>query len=259
MSFAAIQHAFAAALVDPDRPVPADVVAPGGRSDAARFAVYRNNVHVGLLGALAKTFPVTRMLVGDHFFAGMAREFVVAEKPSTPLLMEYGAGFPGFVEEFAPAAALPYLADVARIEAAWIRAYHAADIALLSMHDLSELDAGDIAGSCLSAHPATAIVRSRHPVGSIWAAHQTQPLGRVTAARSEAVLVTRPSLDVIVTVVPEADAAFIEAILGGATLGLAAASAIETDDHFDFGRVLVGLVSLGAFAGGTINGENDHG
>ncbi len=255
MLFATLQHAFAAALADAGRPVPRGVVAPGRRPDAARFAVYRNNVHVGLIGALAKIFPVTRMLVGADFFSGMAREFVRVEKPSTPLLMEYGAGFPDFVASFAPAAVLPYLPDVARVELAWLRAYHAADVTALCMPDLSVLAGGDIADTTLPVHPAVGLVRSVHPVGSIWAAHQTQPLGRLTDTGTEAVLVTRPLFDVIVTVIPASDAAFVEAIIGGGTLGTAAAAGLAADSSFDFGRALVGLVSLGAFAADANQGE----
>lgn len=255
MSFATLQRDFAAALAEPGRPVPRGVVAPGRRPDAARFAVYRNNVHVGLIGALAKIFPVTHMLVGADFFTGMAREFVRVEKPCTPLLMDYGAGFPDFVENFAPAAVLPYLPDVARVEVAWLRAYHAADVAALSMSDLSVLEAGDIADMVLPVHPALGLIRSAHAVGSIWAAHQARPIGRVTATGSEAVLVTRPLFDVIVTVVPAPDAAFVQAIIGGGTLGTAAAAGLAAGSGFDFGRALLGLVSLGAFAAGANRGE----
>ena len=53
MSAAGGQARFAAALQDPALPVPPGVVSPRGDADPLRFAVYRNNVHVGLVGVLA--------------------------------------------------------------------------------------------------------------------------------------------------------------------------------------------------------------
>ncbi|MBP0650496.1 putative DNA-binding domain-containing protein, partial [Mycobacterium tuberculosis] len=63
-----IQAAIAAALVAPDRPVPAGLEGRDGRPAGRRFAVYRNNVVVSLIDALAARFPVVAMLVGDAFF-----------------------------------------------------------------------------------------------------------------------------------------------------------------------------------------------
>ncbi len=48
----------------------ADGQPPPFATPARRFAVYRNNVAVGLIRALEARFPVTRRLVGDAFFRG---------------------------------------------------------------------------------------------------------------------------------------------------------------------------------------------
>ena len=47
------QTAFAAALLDPDLPPPDRLIAWNGSDPARRFAVYRNNVVVSLVDALA--------------------------------------------------------------------------------------------------------------------------------------------------------------------------------------------------------------
>ena len=106
MDFATSQAAFAEALLDPACALPEGITSVRGIADAARFAVYRNNVHVGLTGALAKRFPVVRRLVGEEFFAGMARVYAGLHKPASPLLFEYGDEFPDFVEQFEPARGL---------------------------------------------------------------------------------------------------------------------------------------------------------
>ena len=61
-----------------------------GAPDARRFAVYRNNVAVGLIGALEARYPVSRRIAGDDLFRAMARAFVRAHKPRSPVMIAYG-------------------------------------------------------------------------------------------------------------------------------------------------------------------------
>ena len=240
------QAAFAAALVDPALPVPPGIVSHRGDSDAKRFAVYRNNVHVGLVGVLKASFPVCARLVGDDFFTAMARLYVADHKPTSPIMQHYGAGFAAFVDGFDPARAVPYLGDMARLEAAWSIAYNAADIAPMPLAALAATDQATLPALRLAAHPATGLIRSAFPVGSIWSAHQAESV--LVRPGAEAVLVTRPVLEVMVTVIPLADALFLRHLLDGADLGTAMAAATDLVDTFDFGSALVGLCSLGAFA-----------
>jgi len=247
MDFAATQAAFAAALTDPSKALPPGVVSPRGDRDGKRFAVYRNNVHVGLTQALAKRFPVTRRLVGEEFFAGMARMFAGREKPASPLLFLYGDGFPDFIATFEPAKGVPYLADIARIEAAWTRAYHAADIEPLGTASLVGIEPAKLVGLRLPMHPAAAVIVSPYPAGAIWASHQREAVAPVSEWSAETVLVARPALEVVVHVLPPRDAAFARELFAGATLGDAAAAQFAADGRFDFGSALLGLLGLGAF------------
>src|SRR5579872_735082 len=125
--------AFAAALADPNRPAPAGTRGREGASDRRRFAVYRNNVAVSLIGSLAARYPVTRRLVGEDFFRAMARSYAAQNKPETPVLIHYGRSFPAFIAAFEPARDIAYLADVACLENAWVEAYHAAEATPLDL------------------------------------------------------------------------------------------------------------------------------
>lgn len=247
IGFEATQGAFARALTDPDMALPAGVTSRRGEPDPLRFAVYRNNVAVGLIKALAKRFPVTERLVGAEFFSGMARDYVRGELPASPLLFEYGESFPEFIGRYEAAASVPYLADVARVEAAFTRAYHAEDAAPMIAADLTAIGPEDLAGTRLARHPAAALLRSAFPVGSIWAAHQEEIARPPRDWKPETVLVARPDMEVGVRILPERDAPFAGALLSGETLGEAAGKALVADPGFDFGSALVGLVSLGAF------------
>ncbi len=179
--FATLQRDFAQALLDPDLAVPEDIAACHADAPLRRFNIYRNNVTVGLLDALAARFPVTQQIVGDDFFKSMARLFIAAHPPSSPLMMFYGDGFPDFIASFEAARDLPYLADIARLEAARTRAYHAGDAVLLEPSALQSVSAEDLAHLHVKLHPSVEIVASAFPIVTIFAMHTgDRPLEAIT-------------------------------------------------------------------------------
>lgn len=228
---------FAAALLDPARPAPAGLTSWNGSDPAQRFAVYRNNVTVSLIDALADTFPVVQALVGADFFRAMAREFVRAAPPASPVLAWYGDEFPAFVAGFAPAAGVPCLADVARLEYARVLAFHAADAAPVAADAVAALlaEPATLPGLAVRFVPACSLLRSRWAIASLWAAHQTDDeaddaaddaageLSRIDPATPENAIVCRSGLDVEVRALAAGDAAFVAALIAGATLGEAIA------------------------------------
>src|SRR5437016_5251965 len=109
---------FATALADPARAIPVDVVGPRGKAAIQRYNVYRNNVTVSLIDALAAIYPAVQRITGVEFFRAMARFHVRATPPTSPLLFEYGRDFPAFIEGYEYAQDMPWLGDTARIERA---------------------------------------------------------------------------------------------------------------------------------------------
>jgi len=247
-TFATSQQAFAEALLHAALPLPPGLTTARGEADAARFAVYRNNVYVGLTRALALRFPVTWQLVGEAFFTAMARAYAQDHKPASPMILGYGDDLPDFIAAFGPAAGVDYLADVARLEVAWARAYHAADAVPLAFAALAAVPPEQLPDVRLRPHPAASLISSAHPVGSIWSAHQGDAVGPVDVWQSETVLVVRPDMEVGVHALPARDAVFAAALFSGASLGEAAEAALAADETFEFGAALAGLHGLGAFA-----------
>ncbi len=248
--------AFVAALVDPSSPVPQGVTGGRVQVDPLRFAVYRNNVHVGLVEALRKAFPVVERVVGKPFFAAMARAYVGQHKPANPVLLTYGELFPEFIARFAPAARLPYLADLALLECNWLQSYHSADAPALAMSELADLDELSLARVSLERHPAARMMNSRYAVGSIWCAQAAGGTGRIDACKPEAILITRPDTKVEVTIIPRHDTRFASCVLAGSTLAEAASQAADAGAAFDFGIALTGLVGKGAFTSIANGGES---
>lgn len=243
-----VLKAFAGALLDPGQPPPAGLVTWNGSDPAIRFAVYRNNVAASLVEALADTFPVTRELVGAPFFDAMARCFVAAQPPRSPVLTEYGGGFPGFVASFGPAKALVYLPDLARLELARVRAYHAADAAAVEPTVLAAhlADHHHLPDTRLTLQPSLTVLRSDHAIVSLWTVHQG--VGRiedVNPSQPECALVLRVGDDVLVLSVTRGTAAFVASLRAGGSLGRAAGAAVAREPAFDLANALALLIRHG--------------
>jgi hypothetical protein len=242
------QRAFASALLDGDAPIPPGLVGPDGIPSARRFAVYRNNVIVGLSESLKITFPAVCRIVGEGFFLAMARAYVIASPPRSPMLLEYGSGFAEFVQGFEPAASLPYLADVARLENAWKESFHAAEAEPIDPARLSGIEPDRVSDLRFDLHPSSRLVVSRYPALTIWRMNvEGGEPGPVDLDVAEDSLVVRPAAKVEVRFVPPGGVAFIESLAGGSTLGEAAGVALAKAPQFDLAANLSGLLSAGAF------------
>ena len=253
------QTRFAAALLDPAAPIPAGLTAWNGSDPARRFAIYRNNVIVSLIDALADAFPVTLELVGEQFFRAMAGIFVRAAPPISVVLTEYGADFPAFIEQFEPAASVPYLADMARLERLRIRAFHAADAEALALDKIAQVlaDPKWLPALRLISHPSLGVLRSRYAVVSLWAAHQgIGDLARINPALPESALVIRAGMDVPIIALPPGGAVLIASLTDGLPLGEAAAlAATSAGPDFDLAVNLALLLRNGAFSSFSLPAE----
>lgn len=262
------QSDWCAALLDPTLPAPAGLRAWNGVDPRSRLAVHRNNVVGGLVEVLAANFPVVQQLVGAAFFRAMAAAYVRQWPPRSCLLSHYGApatalapgaadnGFPAFIASFGPAASLPYLADLACLEAARIHACHAADAAALTAEaGAAALAAGGqaaVADLRLVCHPSLALITSGHAVVSLWAAHQADgepDLAHIVLDTPEAALVLRQGLDVLVLPLPAALApglaVLLQALQRRARLGDAAAQTLAAQPDTDLAILLNLLVRHG--------------
>lgn len=242
---------FLDALFDPALPVPAGLSTWNDSDPAARFAVYRNNVVVSLIDALADTFEVTQTLVGEQFFRAMARQFVCKSPPQSPVLAFYGESFPSFIEDFAPAASVPYLADLARLELLRVQAYHAGDAAPLPTAAIAKLMSceDELPQLRVEFQPSVRLQRSRYAVVSLWAAHQgIHDISTVDPHVAENALILRPALDVQVIRLGNGSCDFVARLLQGTRLGEAFEAARGAFADFDLAGTLGQLIRTQAIA-----------
>jgi hypothetical protein len=241
LSLAELQAGFAAALTDPALAVPAGLRQPAQR----RFDVHRNNRAAGLIDVLEAAFPVVRRLVGAEFFKAAAQVYIDREPPRSPVLLLYGQAFGAFLDGFAPAAGVPYLGDVARLELARIAAYHAADAEPLSVTRLASVPEASLPELRFALHPSLQLLHSRFPVASLWAA-TSGAVAAVDMTRGEEIAVLRPMLSIEVRVLPPGGHAFIAALAAGMDLEAAAAAVLAAAPGSDLAAHLQGLFALGA-------------
>ena len=249
--------AFSAALLHPDRETPALVSGPAGKGAEKRYAVYRNNVTVGLIDALAAVYPAVQRITGIDFFRAMARFHIRETPPASPLLFEYGRDFPAFIERYEYAQGMPWLADTARIERAWLDAYHAADESVLTASDLASFPPERLADLVFAPHPAARVLRSGFAAVTIFAANRALgPVEAIDASRAEDGLVTRPESDVVVRRLAPGEAEFLSALIAGRPLGEAAGAALEANPDFDIGAGVATLIESGAFISASLGDES---
>lgn len=241
------QTAFAHALLNPELPCPSGLTTWNGSDPEIRFSVYRNNVMVSLIDALADTYPVVQTLVGEEFFRAMARVFAQSNPPQSKVMAYYGRGLAEFMASFPPAASVPYLADVARLEMARVLAYHAADVEPIHPEVLQAAlaDPEQLMTLRLVLHPSVHVIQSTFAIFSIWAAHQ----GAVCASSvdpdvAQSMLVYRAALDVDTMELTAGTGAFVSALLTGHALIDAAQAASSMEPEFDLTNALTMLLRL---------------
>lgn len=244
MSLRELQRELRAALLGGDGAAACAAVRGDGLDPSARLAIYRHHVGTTLTAALQATFPVVCRLVDERFFAFAADRYIAVDPPSTPCLFEYGAGFPAFLAGFGPCASLPYLPDVARLEWALERAWHAPDAEPLPMTALAGA-APDVAGGLgLALDPSVTYLDSPFAIDRIWRANRpgvTEPELVDAGAGPARLEVRRHGDDAVFRSLDPGVFAFRRDLAGGRDLGHAALSAIAADPDFDLAAALSAL------------------
>lgn len=245
---AATASRFTGGLLDPAVATPAGLGAHSGGKTDKRYAVYRNNVTASLVSAISEIYPGLMARMGDEAFSAMARGYVRRHPPRSPLLFDYGRNLADFLKAAPQMGPTPELVDLARLERHWLDAFHAADAAIADPGALAAIEPDDVGNARFKPHPAARIMTSRFALFDLFAKARGLAAAEPAAINEpQAVLVTRPDIEVTVTCLDLAGAAFIEGLMNGDTLGEAAQIAANTDTHFDLGAALGLALSTGAF------------
>lgn len=241
------QAAFRAAILNAQADVPEGLVNPDGAQASQRFSVYRNNVVHSLSEAMLTGFPVLAKLLGDEFFREMAKVYLRIHPPTSQLMMHYGAALPGFLESFPGTLHLKYLPDVARLELALRRAYHAGDADPIDPAELTELDQHSLMTAHLTLAPACEVLHAKWPAKSIWDFNMQD--GPQPTSGGEDILISRIRYEPTTFLLPEGAAAFVSSLLKGRSFGTALGLATSETPDFDLTETLTILIAAHAITG----------
>lgn len=213
------------------------------------FKVYANNQMHALVSALGATFPAVRRILGEPAFSALAIAFVRAHPPPrAALLLWYGMPFPAFLESLQGSAA-PYLPDLARLEYAWLEAYHAAEAEPLSPQHFAALTPEQLIAARLCLHPSARLLRSRWAIDRIWRRQHDDTGGSDRPEKEEekekerCLVIARP--EATVRVLPVSFAVF--ACLAGLRDGEPFGDAIRHLDPAEAAPALQALIAAGLF------------
>ena len=235
-SLADLQRAFCDALRSPDAPAPElleqlldDGFAP------QRINVYRNNFVVLNGDALAEMYPVVQRLIGEDAFRLLASAYVRRYPPMGRTLLLYGDRFAEFLAGVPELSALPYLPDVARLEYAWSRSYHAEDAAPLTASELNAIEPHAFDRVRLVPHPSLSCLASAYPVLRIWQSNQHEDPQEVVSLDEGPcrMVLIRPYMEVETRAVNEGALRFLEQLQAGKSVAAAYADAATADAAFD--------------------------
>ncbi len=159
------------------------------------------------------TYPTVDWLVGADFFDQTALAYAQIHPPARAQLSDYGQQFPVFLEGYVPAVELPYLADVARFDLA------VDQVAALSVGGSPvavDLDASVI----LRLDGSLRVLRLSYPADRLRDARDDddQSLEALDMSpRDYAYALWRGEAGASVRVIPAGVAAFLDAVLAGAS------------------------------------------
>lgn len=253
---AATQRQFAQALWHPQ----SSVATPFGRG----MGVYQNNTRLTLLSAVETTYPVIARVLGDEFFTGLARSYVITTPSVSGNLFGYAQQFSAWLrhwlaalEDRDEATELAYLPDLAQLEWLVHQAHFAPDAPAFDFNALQAVNPAQQGALCFVLHPSCALFTTDYPVAQIWRMHQgdaASPPSIDWDAVPERSLLWRQSLSQFEIAVKLEECAagahqFLNDLASGETFMQAASSALAIEATLDLQALLLDLVSDGVITG----------
>lgn len=196
--------------------------------EAHRLSVYRDSILGGITTALTNIYPVCVALVGEKYFTHMVAGYLKNFPSNSPDIGNYGEYLPDYIADFEPAKTLIYLADVARLEWFWHKAFNASNDQtsvqnhqpLSALQNIQEHELPNI-----RFHPVSSasILSSPYPIHKIWQVNQSDYSGDHTVDLDEGsvnlVIWRGDALDMRVDELSDDETTFIKAVLLNASFG----------------------------------------
>ena len=222
----------------------------GPRADAG-LSVYRNTIAKGRADALAAQFPTVERVVGAAWLAAAANAHGAEHPPRTASLLSYGGDFADWLSQFPPAADMPFLSELARLDYLWSESHLAADAEPLQPDALAGMTPEAFGHHALTLHPATRFAGFGDSTPDLWRALQPPseaPEALELGDAPQGLLITRPALETTTTVIGSGELAFLQACEAGHSLADAAVAAVTRQHDLDLSILFARQMTAGVFA-----------
>ena len=260
MKLALFQQHFQENLLAPSNAPPAttgfrDLCIAGNIPVSERLRVYQDNILHGLSAKLSERLPVIAALGGNDFALCLLRQYICQFPPQSGCLEDYGRTLPDFIAAYPPAAALPYLPDLVKLELEICAAEQAVDDLPLSHSDLDMLQQNAERGPVyLPLRSSVSLLSSPYRIDELRTyllspAQETEaPPSIAPGTKHTHVLIYRPFLKAECCTLSSAEHLLLQALKDGKSLNDATSKVLVTAADFDLASFLSSNLNRKIFA-----------
>lgn len=214
------------------------------------FNIYRNGFYRACIDALASNYPAIVALLGEAYFRSIANAYVTQSPPEQGSLAGYGRSFPQYLQTSSVSRNLPYLADVAKLDRAWLDVYFSSVSIPLTPERIAEMaqSGNELNLDGITISKSTALLSLDYPVAEVWG--KLKDFGRITdviklSKQPECVLVWRHNSEVLRRQLSRTEFDFFSALNEGQNLERAVESAYGDDKEFELDSFFLNLITAG--------------
>jgi hypothetical protein len=235
-------------LAGSDAEEAAGAIAAGNErlSPVEQVDVYREQFFLRHVGCLREDFASIERLLGEDAFEALATAYLAAHPPTSYDLADLGHAFARFVAETAPYAEDPLLADLARVEWAFVEAFDGPDAPALDLAVVAAVPEAAWPRAHLALHPSARLLALAYPSADYRVAARTDEAPPRPEPRATNVVVFRGQERLQFLEIEPTAFALLSELSRGVPLGEACerASAASFASASDFEAALGGWFSL---------------
>jgi Putative DNA-binding domain len=186
-----------------------------------RLGVYVSGYPARVQEAVEESFPAVAHIIGHRATHGLIGRYLTVVTRHTYNLNDVGAKLPSFLRSDPLTDRFPFLPDLAVLEWAVARAFHAYDQPPLDPAPLAAWTEAQWQLAVLQFHPSVALVSASWPIRELWEARETsiEEIDIDMRDRPDHVLVRRAGCAVHCESLSDDEAAVLAALVAGCTLG----------------------------------------
>ncbi len=210
-----------------------------------RMAIYRNNTLHSLREAVKELYPSLVATIGDDLMNASAHHYIIQHPPRSAAMVDFAHDFPEFLSTFSATQHIAYLPDLATLDLAQHRAYHAQDKSPLTAEAFAKLSPDILANARIEAHPSAQLIASGYAIYDMWKMAQGKHHETIQADKAQYIFIIRPDAEVDVYSIDHAHYQFLSALKNDHTISDALEIALETNPHINASEAIAFLIQCG--------------